>query len=86
MAKPTLTVVGGKTPEPDAAAEAEAAEMIAKATLSMTAAVKAGGLYWLIAVTEEDDLTISYFGGELESAALAEVIAGDMKRAALGLE
>lgn len=81
MAKPTLTVVGGKTPEPDA----ETVEMIARAAESITTAVKAGGVYWLVVSGAEGDLTISYFGGELESAALAEVIAGDMKRAALGL-
>lgn len=82
MPKPTLTVVGGKAPEPDA----EMVERIARATESMAAAVKSGGVYWLIAATDDEDLTISYFGGELESSALAEVIAGDMKRAALGLE
>jgi len=78
MTRPTLTVVG----KPDTSAED--AEMIARATERMAAAVKADGCYWLVTANGED-VSVSFFGGKLESAVLAEAIAGDMKREAVGL-
>ena len=80
MARPTLTVVGGER-EPDT----ETAEIIANAAERMAAAVKAGGIFWL--VTDVDgSVSVSYYGGKLESSALAEEIARDAKCSALGLE
>jgi len=79
--KPTLTVVGGKAPEPDA----EAVDLIAKATVQMTEAVKAGGGGFLLTVTA-DDGGASYYGDALELGATAEEVGRAMKRAALGLE
>lgn len=78
---PTLTVVGGKAPEPDA----EAAEAVARATLMMAEAVKAGGGFFLLTVTP-DDGDATYYGDALELGATAEEVGRSMKRAALGLE
>lgn len=80
MTRPTLTVVGGGEPEPDT----EAVEIIAAAAERMAEAVKSGGMFWL--VTEAgDSISVSYYGGKLESSALAEEIARDAKCSALGL-
>jgi len=79
MARPTLTVVGGER-EPDT----EAIEIIAHAAERMTAAVKSGGAFWLV-TDVEGEVGVSYYGGKLESSALAEEIARDAKCSALGL-
>ncbi len=80
MTRPTLTVVGGKGPE----THEEDAEMIARAAERMARAVKADGAYWLVTAVGED-VAVSFYGGKLESAVLAETIAADMKREAVGL-
>lgn len=80
MTRPTLTVVGGKGPEPTE----EDAEMIARAAERMAQAVKADGCYWVVTAVDAE-VAVSFFGGRLESAVLAEMVAGDMKREAVGL-
>lgn len=80
MTRPTLTVVGGGEPEPDT----ETVEIIAAAAERMTEAVKAGGMFWLVADVG-GSVSVSYYGGKLESSALAEEIARDAKCSALGL-
>lgn len=77
MTRPTLTVVGKDS-------TAEDAEMVARAADRMREAVKAGGRYWLVTATGED-VAVSYYGGRLESSVLAEAVAADMKRGAVGL-
>jgi hypothetical protein len=80
--KPTLTVVGGKAAEPDA----ELVELIARnAERQAEAAKDPDGLIWQLTVVN-GEVSVSFHGGKLETAALAEVVAGDMKCAALGLE
>jgi hypothetical protein len=79
MTRPTLTVVGGER-EPDA----EAVEIIAAAAERMAAATKAGGVFWLVCDVD-GSVSVSYYGGKLESSALAEEIARDAKCSALGL-
>lgn len=81
MTKPTLTVVGGAAPEPDA----EAAEMIARAVERMHAAVKdPDGLFWVL-TSIDGEVAVAFHGGRLESAVVAEAVAGDMKRETVGL-
>ena len=81
MSKPTLTVVGGKAPEPDA----ELADMIARAAARMAeAAQDPDGAFWVVTAIG-GDVAVAFHGGKLETAALAEKVAGDMTRAALGL-
>ncbi len=81
MSNPPRLRVVGKDAEPDDGAEM--AEVIAKAAVMMTEAVKADGTFWLMTVT--DDVQIAFYGGEVESCALAEEVARDCKRSALGL-
>lgn len=80
MTRPTLTVVDGKARD----TTGEDAEMIARATERMAAAVKADGCYWVVTAVD-DDVSVAFYGGRLESAVLAETIAGEMKREAVGL-
>ena len=81
MTRPTLTVVGKEAPEPDA----EVVETIARATERMAAAVKdPDGLFWIVTAVD-GDVVCAFFGGQLESAVLAESVASDMKREAVGL-
>ena len=80
MTRPTLTVVDGKARDTDA----EDAAMVARAAERMAQAVKSDGCYWLVTAIGED-VAVSFFGGKLESAVLAEAIAGDMKRESVGL-
>lgn len=81
MTKPTLTVVGGKAPEPDT----ELVEMIARATERMAAAGKdPDGAFWIVTAVD-GEISVAYHGGRLETAVLAETVAGDMKRDSLGL-
>jgi hypothetical protein len=80
MTRPTLTVVDGKARD----TTDEDAEMIARATERMAAAVKADGCYWVVTAAG-DDVAVAFYGGRLESAVLAETIAGEMKREAVGL-
>lgn len=81
MSKPTLTVVGGKAAEPDA----ETVEMIARATERMASAAKdPDGLFWIVTVVA-GEVSVAFHGGRLESAVLAEAVAGDMKLDAVGL-
>ena len=80
MTRPTLTVGGGKGPE----THEEDAEMIARAAERMAQAVKADDSYWLMTAAG-DDVSVSFFGGKLESSVLAEELAGEMKREAVGL-
>jgi hypothetical protein len=82
MSKPPFLRVVGKDAEPDDGAEM--ADVIAKAAVMMAEAVKAAGCFWLMTAT--DDVQIAYYGGEVESCALAEEVARDCKRSALGLE
>ena len=39
----------------------------------------------MIARAAGDDVSVSFFGGKLESSVLAEELAGEMKREAVGL-
>ena len=81
MTRPPLTLVGkGEAPD----TTAEDAEMIARAAARMAEAVKSDGSYWLVTAIGED-VAVAYFGGRLESSVLAEEIARDMKREAVGL-
>lgn len=81
MTRPPLTLVG-KDGLPDTTTED--AEMIARAAGRMAEAVQADGAYWLVTAIGED-VSVSFFGGKLESAVLAETLAGEMKREAVGL-
>lgn len=78
--RPTLTVVGSDKPD-TAAADME---MVNRAKDRMLDAVKADGCYWLVTAIGEE-VSVSYFGGKLESAVLAEAMAEAMKREAVGL-
>lgn len=80
MTRPTLTVVGKGEQEPDA----EAIEIIATSTERMAAAVQAGGVFWLV-TDIAGEIGVAFYGGKLESSALAEEIARDSKCSALGL-
>ena len=81
MARPTLTVVGGGAPEPDG----EGLEAAARVHERMASALKdPDGLWWAVTVVD-GEIAVAYFGGKLESAVLAEAIAADMKREAVGL-
>lgn len=63
----------------------EAVEAIARATERMAAAVKdQDGVYWLLTVVD-GAVSVAYYGGKLESSCLVEVVAADMRRAAVGL-
>lgn len=73
MTRPPLTLVG-KDGLPDTTTED--AEMIARAAGRMAD--------WLVTAIGED-VSVSFFGGKLESAVLAETLAGEMKREAVGL-
>lgn len=77
----TLRLVKDGEPDGD---DAENAERIARITERLAAVVKAGGTYWVLTASG-DDVDIAYFGGRLESAVLAEVLAGEMKCEAVGL-
>jgi hypothetical protein len=59
-------------------------ERIARITERLAEVVKADGTYWIVTAVG-DDVTVAYFGGHLESTVLAEAIAADMKREAVGL-
>ncbi len=81
MPRPTLTVVGGGPLEPDA----EVVETIARAAERMAAAVKdPDGLFWIVTAVD-GEVACAFFGGRLESSVLAEAVASDMKREAVGL-
>jgi len=81
MTKPTLTVVGRGEIEPDT----ETTEMVARATERMLAAAKdPEGLFWVITVVD-GDVSVAFHGGRLESSVVAEMVATDMKRDAVGL-
>ena len=81
MTKPTLTVVGGKAADPDA----ESLEMIARATERMRAAVAdPDGAFWVVTAAG-GDVSVAFHGGRLETAVLAEAIAGSMKLDCVGL-
>jgi hypothetical protein len=58
--------------------------MIARATERMAEAVKSDGSYWLVTAVG-DEVSVSYYGGRLETSVLAEAMAGAMKREAVGL-
>jgi hypothetical protein len=77
----TLRLVKDGEAEPDA----EVVESIARATERMAAAVKdPDGAFWVMTAVG-GDVAVAYYGGRLESAVLAEAVAGDMKREAVGL-
>ena len=77
----TLRLVKDGEAEPDA----EVVESIARATERMAAAVKdPDGAFWVVTAVG-GDIAVAYYGGRLESAVLAEAVAGDMKREAVGL-
>jgi hypothetical protein len=75
----TLRLVKDGAPGPDT----ETVEMIARGTERMADAVKAGGVFWLLTEVE-GEISASFFGGKLEASVLAEAIAADMKREAVG--
>jgi hypothetical protein len=81
MTRPPLTLVG-KDGLPDTTAET--AEMIARAAGRMAEAVQTDGSYWLVTAIGED-VAVMFYGGKLESSVLAETMAGEMKREAVGL-
>lgn len=81
MPRPTLTVVGGEAREPDA----EMAALIAKAAERMAEAAKSDDNQFFAVVAIDGDVSVFYSGGLLEAAVLAEEVAGDMKREAVGL-
>lgn len=76
----TLRLVTSGEPEPDT----EDVERIARITERLAEVVKSDGTYWIVSAVGED-ITVAYFGGQLESTVLAEAIAADMKREAVGL-
>jgi hypothetical protein len=74
--RPTLTVVGSGTPEPDI----EKSEMIARGAERMAAA----DVFWLLTGVD-GEVSCAFYGGQLEASVLAETVAADMKREAVGL-
>ena len=76
----TLRLVKDGEPETGA----EDVERIARITERLVAVTKSDGIYWVVSAIGED-VHAAFFGGKLESAVLAEAIAGEMKREAVGL-
>jgi hypothetical protein len=76
----TLRLVKDGKPETDP----EVRKVADSAMAAIERAVETGGVFWLIAEAD-GEVSVSYLGGKLEASALAEVIAGEAKREALGL-
>jgi hypothetical protein len=76
----TLRLVKDGEPETDA----EDVERIARITERLVGVTKADGVYWVVTAAG-DDVNVAFFGGKLESAVLAEALAEEMKREAVGL-